>query len=59
MTSSLRISGLLDKFADRLDKMPEMSQEEMSKLAGLTGKLGNISEDKIIDGILKFHNNEN
>ena len=53
------ISGLLDKLADKLDKMPEMSQEEISKLAGLTGKLGNMSEDKIIDGILKFHNKEN
>ncbi len=53
------ISGLLDKLADRLDKMPEMSQEEVSKLAGLTGKLGNITDDKIIDGILKFHNNKN
>ena len=53
------ISGLLDKLADRLDKMPEMSQEEMSKFTGLTDKLGNMSEDKIIDGILKFHNKEN
>ena len=53
------ISGLLDKLADRLDKMPEMSQEEMSKFAGLTDKLGNMTEDKIIDGILKFHNKEN
>ena len=53
------ISSLLDKFADKLDKMPEISQEEIGKLAGLTGKLGNMSEDKIIDGILKFHNNEN
>lgn len=53
------ISSLLDKLADKLDKMPEMSQEEMSKLAGLTAKLGNMSEDKIIDGILKFHNKEN
>ena len=53
------ISGLLDKLADRLDKMPEMSQEEINKFAGLTNKLGNISDDKIIDGILKFHNKEN
>ena len=53
------ISGLLDKLADRLDKMPEMSQEEMSKFAGLTAKLGNMTEDKIIDGILKFHNKDN
>ena len=52
------ISGLLDKFADRLDKMPEMSKEEADKLTGLAGKLGNITEDKIIDGILKFHNKE-
>ncbi len=53
------ISSLLDKLADKLDKLPEMSQEEINKLAGLTGKLGNITEDKIIDGILKFHNKEN
>ena len=53
------ISGLLDKLADKLDKMPEMSQEEINKFAGLTNKLGNISDDKIIDGILKFHNKEN
>ena len=53
------MSSLLDKLADRLDKMPEMSQEEMSKFAGLTAKLGNISVDKIIDGILKFHNKDN
>lgn len=52
------LSGLLDKFADRLDKMPEMSKEETDKLTGLAGKLGNITEDKIIDGILKFHNKE-
>ena len=52
------LSGLLDKFADRLDKMPEMSKEESEKLTGLAGKLGNITEDKIIDGILKFHNKE-
>ena len=53
------LSVLLDKFADRLDKMPEMSQEELDKFSGLTAKLGNMSEDKIIDGILKFHNKEN
>ena len=53
------ISSLLDKLADKLDKMPDMSQEEMNKIAGLTDKLGNMSEDKIIDGILKFHNKEN
>ena len=52
------LSGLLDKFADRLDKMPEMSKEEADKITGLAGKLGNINEDKIIDGILKFHNKE-
>ena len=52
------ISGLLDKLADKLDKMPEMSKEETDKLTGLAGKLGNITEDKIIDGILKFHNKE-
>ena len=52
------LSGLLDKFADKLDKMPEMSKEEMDKLTGLAGKLGNITEDKIIDGILKFHHKE-
>lgn len=53
------LSGLLDKLADRLDKMPEPNQEEANKLIGLAGKLGNMSEDKIIDGILKFHNKEN
>lgn len=53
------ISGLLDKLADRLDKMPEMSQEELDKFSGLTAKLGNMTEDKIIDGILKFHNKDN
>lgn len=52
------ISGLLDKLADKLDKMPEMSQEEASKLAGWADKLGSVTEDKIIDGILKFHNKE-
>ena len=52
------ISGLLDKLADRLDKMPEMSKEEADKLIGLAGKLGNITEDKVIDGILKFHHKE-
>ena len=52
------LSGLLDKFADKLDKMPEMSKEEADKFTGLAGKLGNITEDKIIDGILKFHNKE-
>ena len=52
------LSGLLDKFADKLDKMPEMSKEETDKLTGLAGKLGNITEDKIIDGILKFHHKE-
>ena len=53
------LSGLLDKFADKLDKMPEMSKEELDKFSGLTAKLGNMSEDKIIDGILKFHNKDN
>ena len=53
------LSGLLDKFADRLDKMPETSKEDADKFAALTAKLGNMSEDKIIDGILKFHNKEN
>ena len=53
------LSGLLDKLADRLDKMPEPNQEEATKLVGLAGKLGNISDDKIIDGILKFHNKDN
>ena len=52
------ISGLLDKLADKLDKMPEISKEETDNLTGLVGKLGNITEDKIIDGILKFHNKE-
>lgn len=52
------LSGLLDKFADKLDKMPEMSKEETDNLTGLAGKLGNITEDKIIDGILKFHHKE-
>lgn len=53
------ISGLLDKLADRLDKIPETSKEDADKFAALTAKLGNMSEDKIIDGILKFHNKEN
>lgn len=53
------LSGLLDKFADKLDKMPEMSKEETEKLTGLVGKLGNVTDEKIIDGILKFHNKEN
>ena len=53
------ISGLLDKLADRLDKMPETSKEDADKFAKLTAKLGNMSEDKIIDGILKFHNKDN
>lgn len=53
------ISGLLDKLADRLDKMPETSKEDADKFAALTAKLGNMSEDKIIDGILKFHNKDN
>lgn len=52
------LSGLLDKFADKLDKMPEMSKEETDKLTGLVGKLGNVTDEKIIDGILKFHNQE-
>ena len=52
------LSGLLDKFADKLDKMPEMSKEETEKLTGLVGKLGNVTDEKIIDGILKFHNKE-
>lgn len=52
------LSGLLDKLADKLDKMPEMSKEETDKLADLAGKLGNVTEDKIIDGILKFHHKE-
>lgn len=53
------ISGLLDKLADRLDKMPETSKEDADKFAALTAKFSNMSEDKIIDGILKFHNKEN
>ena len=53
------ISGLLDKLADSLDKMPETSKEDADKFAALTAKLGNMSEDKIIDGILKFHNKDN
>ena len=53
------ISGLLDKLADRLDKIPETSKEDADKFAALTAKLGNMSEDKIIDGILKFHNKDN
>ena len=53
------ISGLLDNLADRLDKMPEMSKEDADKFAALTAKLGNMTEDKIIDGILKFHNKDN
>lgn len=53
------ISGLLDKLADKLDKMPETSKEDADKFAALTAKLGNMSEDKIIDGILKFHNKDN
>ena len=52
------ISGLLDKLADRLDKMPETSKEDADKFAALTAKLGNMSDDKIIDGILKFHNKD-
>ena len=52
------ISGLLDKLAERLDKKPEMSKEETEKLTGLVGKLGNVTDEKIIDGILKFHNKE-
>lgn len=53
------LSGLLDKLADRLDKMPETSKEDADKFTALTAKLGNMTEDKIIDGILKFHNKEN
>ena len=53
------ISGLLDKLADRFDKMPETSKEDADKFAALTAKLGNMTEDKIIDGILKFHNKDN
>ena len=53
------IYGLLDKLTDRLDKMPETSKEDADKFAALTAKLGNMTEDKIIDGILKFHNKEN
>lgn len=53
------ISGLLDKLADKLDKMPEISKEDADKFAALTAKLGNMTEDKIIDGILKFHNKDN
>ena len=53
------ISGLLDKLTDRLDKMPETSKEDADKFAALTAKLGNMSDDKIIDGILKFHNKDN
>ncbi len=53
------ISILLDKLADRLDKMPETSKEDVDKFAALTAKFGNMSEDKIIDGILKFHNKDN
>ena len=53
------VSGLLDKLADRLDNMPETSKEDADKFAALTAKLGNMTEDKIIDGILKFHNKEN
>ena len=53
------ISSLLDKLTDRLDKMPETSKEDADKFAALTAKLGNMTEDKIIDGILKFHNKEN
>lgn len=53
------ISGLLDKLADRLDTMPETSKEDVDKFAALTAKLGNMTEDKIIDGILKFHNKDN
>lgn len=53
------ISGLLDKLADRLDKMPETNKEDADKFAALTAKLGNMTEDKIIDGILKFHNKDN
>lgn len=52
------ISGLLDKFADKLDKMPETSKEDADKFAALTAKLGNMTEDKILDGILKFHNKD-
>ena len=53
------ISGLLDKLTDRLDKMPETSKEDADKFAALAAKFGNMTEDKIIDGILKFHNKEN
>ena len=53
------ISGLLDKLTDRLDKIPETSKEDADKFAALTAKLGNMTEDKIIDGILKFHNKDN
>jgi hypothetical protein len=53
------ISGLLDKLADRLDKMPEISKEDADNFAALTANLGNMTEDKIIDGILKFHNKDN
>jgi hypothetical protein len=52
------ISGLLDKLADRLDKMPETSKKDADKFAALTAKLGNLIEDKFIDGILKFHNKD-
>ena len=33
--------------------------KDADKFAALTAKLGNMSEDKIIDGILRFHNKEN
>ena len=53
------ISGILDQLAGKIDAMPEMNPDDLSKLMGVTAKLGNMPEDKIIDGILKFHHKEN
>ena len=57
--SSKKYSSVCIVITDRLDKMPETSKEDADKFAALTAKLGNMSEDKTIDGILKFHNKDN
>lgn len=53
------ISGILDKIENKIDAMPEMTNDDLSKLMGVASKFGNVSEEKIVDGILKFHNKEN
>lgn len=50
------VSGILDTLGTKIADMPEIKKDELPKLVKTVSKLENISEDKIIDGIFKYYN---